>query len=726
MADLLLELFSEEIPARMQADAAAHFLKTIAGGIVTAGLLENDSQAKSYVSPRHLAVLIPGVKTVQPDVSIEKKGPKIDAPEAAIQGFLKSNNITLDKCEKRTVGKDEVYFAVIHQKGQPAADVIKSIIEKTLVEFTWPKSMRWGSNEIAWVRPLHNILCLFDSNVIPVTFAGLTANDTTYGHRFLNPGKITISKPADYVEALKKAFVMVERDKRMALIQEKTDALAKSKNLTVKPDKGLLEEVTGLVEWPTVYMAAIDQKYMDLPPEVLISEMKNHQKYFSLQTSDGSISQNFLIVSNMPDDDKERVTAIISGNERVLRARLSDGRFFWDQDRKKKLGDWNNGLKDVIFHAKIGTVAEKVDRIAKLADQIAAFVPGADKAKVKRAAELCKADLVTGMVGEFAELQGIMGRYYAQGQKEPQEVADAIRDHYSPLGPTDKCPTAPTSICVALADKIDTLVSMFAIGEKPTGSKDPYALRRAALGIIRIILENNLRLQLKPLFANAPAKAIATHKAQDKLAKKVDASLQAHHHVGKYATVNETATADLDGAVPDDLANQLYEFFADRLKVSLKDQGIRHDYIAAVIGGDDDLIRITARAKALQDFLATDDGKNLLAAYKRAANILSIEEKKDKTTYNKQVNAGTLSQAEEKSLHDALGSTATSVKPSLEKEDYKAAMSAFSKLRVPTDAFFDKVMVNDKDAKIRENRLNLLAQLRATIDSVANFGLIEG
>lgn len=668
MPSLLLELFSEEIPARMQKAAMQHLHDTLTKEIAAAGLAIGKTAA--FVTPRRVAVSIADIPAIQPDVTVEKKGPKTSAPQAAIDGFLKSSGLTLDKCEKRIAGKDETYFAVIHQKGQPTAGLLKGMIEKILAEFPWPKSMRWGSGSISWVRPLHSILCLFDGKVVPVEFAGVTAGNTTYGHRFLAPAAITITDPAEYEAKLKAAHVIADRNARMQEIEKQANAVAAQHNLQLKQDQGLLEEVTGLVEWPTVIIASIDAAYMDLPPEVLVSEMRAHQKYFALNTKDGKFSDKFLITSNMITSDGGK--AVIAGNERVLRARLADGRFYWDQDRKKALSDWAKGLEGVTFHAKIGTIAEKVERIKKLAVSLAAPVK-ADAKLVERAAILCKADLVSGMVGEFPELQGVMGRYYALQQKEDAAVADAIRDHYLPLGPDSPVPTAPVAVCAALADKLDTLISMFAAGEKPTGSKDPFALRRAALGIIRIILENNIRLPLKSV-----------------------------------------------------LNAELITFFSDRLKVMLKDQGIRHDIISAVLAnGDDDLVRVVARAKALQEFLGTDNGTNLLAGYKRASNIVTAEEKKDKTTFEK-VDASQLGAEEATQLANVLNSLSGKVDTALKGEQYPAAMSALADLRKPVDAFFDKVMVNAEDKNQRLSRLGLLNQIRRVMNQIADFSQIEG
>jgi glycyl-tRNA synthetase beta chain len=720
MADLLLELFSEEIPARMQADAVEHLRESLVNALRKNGLDDGKIafQARSYVTPRRLAVWLNNLPIASESTETELKGPKVGAPDAAVQGFLKKTGLA----QKDLTERDGVYFAIVRKEGQQTADLLKSAIEHTLASFPWPKSMRWGSGEATWVRPLHSILCIFDGKVIPVSFAGVTAGNTTRGHRFLAPDAITINSPADYEAALKKAYVLADREARKAEILKQAEAAAKGAGLVLKKDEGLLEEVTGLVEWPTVLVGTIDAKYMDLPKEVLVSEMRAHQKYFALEKADGALSDKFLITSNMIAKDGGK--AIIAGNERVLRARLADGRFFWDTDRKKTLDAWAEGLKTVTYHAKLGSIADKVERITALAVKLADSVK-ADKKLTERAARLCKADLVTGMVGEFPELQGVMGRYYAAQQKEDAAVADAIRDHYLPLGPTTDVPKQPVSYCVALADKLDTLVSMFAIGEKPTGSKDPFALRRAALGVIRIVLENNIRLPLKDIFAEPPVKAIALHSAHKKLVEKTEAALHAPDKVGKYLTVNEVACEDKP--VADDLSAMLYDFFIDRLKVQLKDQGIRHDVISAVVAnGDDDLVRIVERAKAVQDFLATEDGKSLLAGYKRAANILAIEEKKDNRQYNKPVNSDELKLAEELMLNQSLSQTTLSVTSSLEDDNFTAAMSVFSKLRTPVDAFFDKVMVNDTDAKTRELRLNLLSRLKRTLNAVADFSLIEG
>ena len=751
VADLLLELFSEEIPARMQAEAERHLADTLAARLKE---LSPKLEIVAFSTPRRLAVWIRNLPLEQAASEAEIKGPKTNAPDAAMQGFLKKTNLL----QSDLVERDGVYFALVKKEGRRTADALKPLIEDILHSFPWPKSMRWGAGEQAWVRPVHSILCLFDGKIVPVEFTGIKASDTTRGHRFLAPATITIANPGEYEAALEKAFVIASRDKRKANILAQLEASAQKAGLVLKKDEGLLSEVTGLVEYPVVFTGAIDAKYMDLPKEVLVSEMRAHQKYFALLVpsppargqgegphpdllpeGEGVLAPQFLITSNMQSADNGK--AIVAGNERVLRARLADGRFFWDQDRKKRLSDWAEGLKTVTFHAKLGTVADKVERIKALADQLAPYchpalvagapdrrqeIPQQVRVDIQRAACLCKADLTTGMVGEFPELQGVMGRYYALAQKEDAAVADAILQHYKPQGPTDSVPTHPVSVCIALADKLDTLISMFAIGEKPTGSKDPFALRRAALGVIRTILENNIRLPLKSLFAAPPVKIIALQKAHDKLAKQTEVSLHEAHKVGKYLVVNESACED--APIPENLTAMLYEFFADRLKVQLKESGIRHDVIAAVMAdGDDDLVRIVKKATAVQDFINTDDGKNLLAGYKRAANILAIEEKKDGIKYKgSDLDDVSLIEPEETRLRFSYTPQKNEeLNQWLQNERYLDFMKWLATLRTPVDQFFDKIMVNHKDEKIRANRLCLLALIKEAMDQIADFSLIE-
>jgi glycyl-tRNA synthetase beta chain len=715
MADLLLELFSEEIPARMQADAEAHLAKSLADKL--------GKPAKGFSSPRRIAATIEGLPSVQPDVNTELKGPKLGAPQAAIDGFLKKSGMKLEELTQQ----DGIYVAKIHQKGKPTAEILKPLIEEILRNFPWPKSMRWGSGDATWVRPLHSILCIFDGKVVPVEFAGIKAGNITYGHRFLAPGAIEISKANEYQQKLRDSKVYADRGLRKQEVQLQATEAATKAGLVLRKDEGLLEEVTGLVEWPTVLMGTIDKNYMDLPPEVLISEMRAHQKYFALETQVGMFSDKFLITANMTASDGGK--AIVAGNERVLRARLADGRFFWDSDRKKKLEDWSNGLETVTYHAKLGSVADKVERVKKLSAELAPHIK-ADKKQVERAASLCKADLVTGMVGEFPELQGVMGRYYALAEGEKPDVADAIRDHYLPLGPSSPVPTAPVSICVALADKLDTLCSMFAIGEKPTGSKDPFALRRAALGVIRIILENNLRLPLKQFLDDAPFKDIALISARDQLVKKTEAKLHENPKdlkVGKYVAVNESATQDIAEDAKESLSAQLMAFFHDRLIVQLKDSGIRHDVIKAVIaGGDDDLVRITVKAKQLQLLTDSDIGKDVLAAYKRANNILAQEEKKDGRKFDGKASEKLLSIPEEKKLSDVIENLSPAIDAGLKEEMFRDVMEMAASMRPSINAFFDKVMVNDPVKEIRENRLRLLNGFTLALNKIADFSKIEG
>lgn len=725
-ADLLLELFSEEIPARMQEKAAAHLRESLVDALRKAGFDDGRTsfQPKAYVTPRRLAVSLAGLPIASESTETELRGPKVGAPEAALKGFLKKTGLSKD----RLIERDGVYFAVMRKEGQQTADMLKTIIEDILASFPWPKSMRWGNGEQSWVRPLHYILCIFDEKIVPVEFAGIKAGNSTHGHRFLSPDELKINSPTEYEPELKKAFVIADRDARKAEILKQAQAAAKAAGLVLKQDEALLEEVTGLVEYPTVLVGSIDKQFMDLPGEVLVSEMRAHQKYFALEKQDGSLADTFLITSNMVTTDDGR--AIIAGNERVLRARLADGRFFWDQDRKKPLSEWAQGLKTITYHAEIGSIADKVESITRRALQLAKMVePNLRPEDVERAARLCKADLVTGMVGEFPELQGIMGRYYALQQKEKAAVSDAIRDHYLPLGPHTDVPTAPLSICIALADKLDTLIAMFAIGEKPTGSKDPFALRRAALGVIRILLDNTLRLSLKDVLVAPPAGQIALHKAHKKLEAKTEASLHGPlkaHKVGKYLTINESSAEDIETLIPADLTQQLFDFFIDRLKVQLKDSGIRHDVIHAVVdNGDDDLVRIVKRARAVQDFLATEDGINLLIAYKRAANIRNAGTPAAASTLP-DFDRDILVEKEEKHLASLLEMHQETLTAMLKKEEFASAMTLLATFRKPVDVFFEEIMVNCEDETLRAARLGLLAKVQDRMDSIANFALIEG
>ncbi len=676
MSELLLELFSEEIPARMQRDAAAN-LKTAATQKLTAEGFSFKT-LETYVTPRRLTLLVEGLPKKLESKTVEKRGPRINAPQQALDGFLRSSGLKLEQLEKR----GEFYFAVINEEGKETIAALPKIIEELIEGITWPKSMRWGARQISWVRPLQNILCLFDGHVLKVRFGHLEANNITYGHRFLAPAEIKISNFKDYEDKLHAAHVMLASEKRAAAILHNAESVAKQNSYTLKHDERLLEEVSGLVEWPEVLMGTIDSQFMHLPPEVLSTSMRAHQKYFSLLKKGGQMAPNFLLVSNMRAMDKGKF--IIAGNERVLRARLSDAKFFFEQDTKVKLETWVAPLGKVTFHAKLGSYLDKVKRIVELAKYIASFT-GVDVKKAERAAYLCKADLLSGMVGEFPELQGIMGGYYAEKSGEDKDVSHAIREHYYyPV--TYNHDGAPTknklSITVAIADKIDTLVGMFAAGEEPTGSKDPFALRRAALSIIGMILENEIPLPIKPLIQKAGATG---------------------------------ATGD-----------KIYQFFIERLKHQLKEK-IRHDYIDAVLsGGDDDLLKLYKKADALKNFLGTDDGKNLVAAYKRAANIVAAEEKKDNTKYAGAPDTKLLEAQEEKELHAGFVKLKAPIESAIKSEKYAEAMAELSNLRKPVDLFFDKVIVNADKPEIRRNRLYSLSELRQIMDRIANFSKIEG
>jgi glycyl-tRNA synthetase beta chain len=683
MAELLLELLSEEIPARMQARAAEDLRRLVCDGLKAAGL--DFSTSRAFATPRRLALVVDGVPAVRADVSEEKRGPRVGSPEQAIQGFLKGAGLSsLDQAEKRDTGKGEFWFAMIRKKGGPTADALPGIIEAALKALPWPKSMKWGSGTMQWVRPLHSIVALFDGKVLAGEvapggkMAPIRFGDSTRGHRFLSKGEIKVTGFADYVEKLRAAHVVLDSGERKKIILEGAERLSREAQVALKEDEALLDEVAGLVEWPVPLLGTLDAEFMDVPAEVLIVSMKTHQRYFATTKPNGTLANRFVVVANNEARDGGRT--IVAGNERVLRSRLADAKFFWDLDRRQRLEERLPVLKDIVFHARLGTQADRVQRIAALATALAEYIPGSDKVQIMMAAELCKADLVTGMVGEFPELQGVMGRYYALAEKLPVTVAEAIGDHYAPAGPNDRCPSAPVSVAVALADKLDALVSFWSIGEKPTGSRDPFALRRAALGVIRLIVENRLRLPLARFL-----------KEEDLLA-----------------------------------------FFADRLKVQMREQGVRHDIVDAVfaIGHEDDLVRLLARVEALQSFLGTEAGKNLLTAYGRAANIVRAEEKKEKGLKEKIAGVpdpALLEQVEEKNVATALAEMERTVRPALAREDFSGAMNAFAGLRAPIDAFFEKVTVNVADKpQLRLNRLKLLNQIRAAMDSVADFSRIEG
>jgi glycyl-tRNA synthetase beta chain len=686
MAELLLELFSEEIPARMQARASADLEKLVTDGLKAADL--GFDKVESLVTPRRLTLIVDGLPEKQPDLREERRGPRADAPEKAINGFLAGNGVTLEQCEKRETPKGVFLFAIVEQKGRAASVVIKDIIEDAMNKLPWPKSMRWADHKVRWVRQLDRILCLFDGAVIPVSYGVVTAGNATSGHRFLAPAVFAVNNASEYKAKLNFAKVMLDREQRKRVIAEGCLKLARDAGLKLVDDQGLLDEVCGLVEWPVPVMGKIDDHFMDVPREVLETSMREHQKYFVLEDTSGKLAARFITISNMVTMDHN--ARIIAGNERVLRARLHDAKFFWDQDRKVTLESRLPKLETIVFHAKLGTVAERVLRMRGLAREVSTSIVGCDVTLADRAAQIAKADLVSNMVFEFTELQGLMGKYYAENDGEKPEVARAIAEHYAPAGPSDMCPTAPVSVAVALAEKLDTLAGFFTIDEKPTGSKDPFALRRAALGVIRLVLENGLRLPLRRLFA--------------------------------YAVSQYPASVRRDAAV-----EELLVFFADRLKVHLREQGVRHDLVSAVfaLDGEDDLVRLLARVDALADFVSGESGVNLMAGYKRASNILRIEEKKDDMSYDATVDVALLSQDEERRLYEALIDVRHKALPLLRAEDYAAAMAGFAELRGPVDAFFEKVTVNSDNADERANRLKLLAQIRAAMHDIADFSKIE-
>ena len=691
MATLLLELFSEEIPARMQARAAEDLKKEVTDRLNDARLAY--SGVESLVTPRRLALVIEGLPDRQPDVEVEKKGPKVGAPDKAVEGFLKSVGMTLDECEQRETPKGAVWFAVRQEAGRETTAVLADLLPGALGNLFWAKSMRWGQHRLRWVRPLHRILCLLDDAVVPFEFGHLRAGAATEGHRFMAPDAITVSGVADYKEKLRAARVMLGPAERRTVIREAAEKLANDAGLVLEDDPGLLAENAGLNEWPVPLMGGFDEDFLAVPEEALVSAMRKHQKYFALRDDAGKLAPRFVLVSNIETDDGG--AAIVAGNERVLRARLSDSRFFWDQDLKAGLEAGLPALDGMVFHAKLGSLGDKVERIAALAGDLCQFIDGADKKTAVRAAKLAKADLVSEMVGEFPDLQGVMGAYYARHAGEPEAVANAIAEHYRPQGPGDTCPSAPESVAVALADKIDTLVGFFAIDEKPTGSKDPFALRRAALGVIRLILENKLRLPLMKAFADA---------------------------LSRYGDA-----VQVEGRA-EDVASDLLAFFADRLKVHLREKGVRHDLVSAVfaLGGEDDLVRLMARVDALASFLNGEDGANLLTAYKRAANILRIEEKKDGASYAGEADVSRLVETAEKDLVAKINVVGPETEAALGSEDFVGAMQAMAVLRAPVDTFFDDVTVNADDAALRENRLKILSGIRGALDRVADFSQIEG
>jgi glycyl-tRNA synthetase beta chain len=690
MSDLLLELFSEEIPARMQVRAADDLRRLVTEGLVASGL--TCGEAMAFATPRRLALSITGIPARSPAVTDERKGPRVGSPQPAIDGFLKAAGLT--SLEQATIVKDakkgDHYVARTNRPGRSAPEIIAEVVTRTVQTFPWPKSMRWGTGDQTWVRPLQSILCLYDGHIVPFTVSHIESGNATRGHRFHGNEPFTVKNFEDYATKLRAAKVLLPTSERSAMIREQADAVAKAAKLTLVDDPALFEENAGLTEWPVVLMGTFDEAFLSVPTECLTTAMKAHQKCFSLKDAKGkALANRFLLVSNLTAPDKG--ATIIAGNERVIRARLSDAKFFWEQDLKRRLEPMHFDLKAITFHDKLGTQWERMERITELARQIAGSVD-AEPELAGRAAQLCKADLVSGMVGEFPELQGLMGRYYALAEHMNPKIAAAIEEHYKPRGQSDTVPTEPVSIAVALADKLDTLTGFWAIGEKPTGSGDPYQLRRAALGVIRIVLENDLRL---PLSADIAA-ALALH--------------------GLATAERPAIAADLLG------------FFADRLKVHLREKGARHDLIDAVRGAgqQDDLALIVKRVEALDAFLKTDDGANLLAGVKRAANILQIEEKKDKTTHAGDPDGALLVMAEERALFAAIEKAKFDTAAAINVENFTGAMNALADLRQPVDSFFEKVTVNADDKALRKNRLMILSEIRAATLKVADFSKIAG
>lgn len=741
MPDLLIELFSEEIPARMQARAAEDLKKRMTDGMVEAGLTY--AGAAAFSTPRRLTLAVDGLLAESPTVREERKGPKVGAPDKAIEGFLRGAGLTRDQLEERETPKGAVYFATIEKPGRPAAEIIGEVLEDTIRNFPWPKSMRWGAGSLRWVRPLHSILAVLSdeagSEVVPLEVEGIASGNKTRGHRFHAPEAFTVSNFDDYAAQLKRAFVLLDPAERAEAIWQDATNQAFAQGLEVVEDKGLLTEVAGLVEWPVVLMGHIDDEFLELPPEVLQTSMKEHQKFFSVRNPKTSRIEGFVTVANRETADNG--ATILAGNQKVLSARLADAKFFWENDlRTAKAGmeSWTEALSNVTFHNKLGTQADRIDRIAALAREIAPAV-GADADLAEQAARVAKADLSSEMVYEFPELQGLMGRYYAEAAGLPQEVAEACETHYSPLGPSDDVPTAPVSVAVALADKLDTLTGFWAIDEKPTGSKDPYALRRAALGVTRLVLENNARLPLDRYFdAQLLRHEIAQNGEDEVTAGLMQDMLDGVAEHGVFGAALRTVVDAFDGDLPKhleeleaslpDVSRDLLGFFHDRLKVFLRDQGIRHDVIDACVAmaGNDDLTLLVKRARALEDFLKSEDGTNLLQGFKRANNILSQAEEKDGVEYSFGADVKFAEDETEKALFDALAANGGAISSAIEAEDFAAAMGGMAALRAPVDAFFEAVQVNTDNDIIRRNRLNLLGQIRSVCGQVADLAKVEG
>ena len=767
MPDLLIELFSEEIPARMQARARDDLRRMVTDGLVAAGLTYAGAGAHS--TPRRLVLAIDGLTAQSRAVREERKGPRVDAPAAAVDGFLRSTGLTRDQLVVRDDKKAQVYFAVFEKPGREAAAIVAEVLEATIRTFPWPKSMRWGSGSLRWVRPLQSILCILTdeagATVVPLTVDGFTAGKTTMGHRFLSKGRFAVTSYDDYTVKLKRAFVVLDSAERESAIWQGARNLAFAAGLEVVPDAALLTEVAGLVEWPVPLMGRIGDAFLHLPPEVLQTSMREHQKFFSVRNPRTGRIEGFVTVANTETADDG--ATILAGNQKVLSARLSDAKFFYEKDlavAKAGMGEWLDGLKSVTFHNKLGSQHDRITRIAALAREIAPLV-GADPDQAEQAAKIAKADLRSAMVGEFAELQGLMGTYYAKAAGYPDAVANAAHAHWQPLGPSDDVPTEPVSVAVALADKIDTLTGFWAIDEKPTGSKDPFALRRAALGVIRLVLSNRVRVELNSVLQSSHAirSEPETRQILEKIEAQAASSAQAvvefietlnlpsfgevdprllemsallSDHDGENFSVKKVEVANwvrqkragLIWRNAEVLASDLLTFLHDRLKTYLKDQSIRHDVIDACLAmpGNDDLSLLVNRARALTDFLKTDEGPNLLQGFKRANTLLTQAEQKDGVEYSYGPDPKFAQTDEERALFAALDEAEATITLAMAAEDFPTAMTAMAHLRAPIDAFFTAVQVNDPSEVIRRNRLNLLHRIRTICSGVADLTKLEG
>uniref|UniRef100_UPI003B516E7B glycine--tRNA ligase subunit beta n=1 Tax=Roseovarius indicus TaxID=540747 RepID=UPI003B516E7B len=751
MPDLLIELFSEEIPARMQRRAADDLKAKMTDGLVEAGLTY--AGAAAFSTPRRLALALEGLPAESPTVVEERKGPRVDAPEKALEGFLRGAGVSKDELEIRDEKKGQVYFAKITKPGRPAEAIVAEVLEGVIRNFPWPKAMRWGAGSLRWVRPLHSILCVLtddagEVSVVDLEIDGIRAGNTTQGHRFMGQGRFAVTGFEDYAAKLKRDKVLLDPEERANHIWQEATNLAFAGGFEVVEDKGLLAEVAGLVEWPVALMGEIGEEFLGLPPEVLQTSMKEHQKFFSVKNPKTGRIERFITVANVETEDHG--ATILAGNQKVLAARLSDAKFFWENDlrvAKDGMGAWIEQLEHVTFERQLGTQAARIARIRALAQEIAPVV-GADVALADEAARVAKADLSSEMVYEFPELQGLMGRYYAEAAGLPEDVAAACEEHYSPLGPSDEVPTRLVSVSVALADKLDTLTGFWAIDQKPTGSKDPFALRRAALGVIRIVLDNGYRIKLDRFIDGQLLRHKIGLNAKKASEGEIDTLEEVLEEVADHGVFGAAFQAVLDrlkdrdgapetgdgsllrtvgDAVPD-LSTDLLAFFHDRLKVYLRDQGIRHDVIDACLelDGGDDLALIVARARALQEVLATEEGENLVQGFKRANNILRQAEEKDGVEYSFGADVKFAEAPEEKALFAALDRAERAIAAAVKDEDFGAVMAAMAGLRAPIDAFFEAVQINTDKEIVRRNRLNLLNRIRVICLQAADLTRIEG